>query len=686
MNSAAKEHIPFILIIIVFGMYLSTLSPVVFLGDSGELTAAAFSLGIPHNSGYPLYSLIGKIFCFIPIGNIGFRMNLMSSFFAVLTIWIIYSLILRITLSRIAALTATFLLAFTPLLWSQTVSAEVYTLHAFFVALLIRMLWRWDEKREFPYLILFAFIAGISFCNHLQTLMLAPAVFFIILSGDKSSLLNVRKLSILSSLFIVALLLYIYLPIRTEAGAAIHWGDPNNFERFIAHVTGKSHRGSYVFSKTPLEYIFRIKESLWSVYSQFGIILLMAMWGWLKLQSTRWRIFFVLVILFDNIYTVFLNIISLEITAFALPTCIVLSILAGIGLAHILRAVRNFHGMSGFTKKMIEVVCCLVPILPLSLNYSLCDQSRNYTAYEHTLNIFRTLDIGNILLMDGDNNVFPVVYGRVVERMREDVTLYDRYDLFFRMPYMDDRKGAFTYYGKWEDLRAILEKKVIEKMAPHGVYFAGFNLYTISMPDRYRMVPFGILNQIIDDKTAFKEQEAIRVWDYYSMESLSDNFQRDYMNREVTAYFYFKKGKYFIMVGKPGVALKYFKAASKTGYNDDMIHSDMALFLTDHGFFEEARSELEKALMHYQDLSGIHNNWGYYYHKLGNSDKAIESFKKAIELNPDNYNYYNNLAFDLYEAGKKKEALSMLRKSLTIKEDQMKILEFIKEHSLEERQ
>ncbi|MBW1765033.1 MAG: DUF2723 domain-containing protein, partial [Deltaproteobacteria bacterium] len=130
MNSAAKEHIPFILIIIVFGIYLSTLSPVVFLGDSGELTAAAFSLGIPHNSGYPLYSLIGKIFCLIPIGNIGFRLNLMSSLFAVLTIWIVYSLILKITLSRIAALTAMFLLAFTPLLWSQTVSAEVYTLHA----------------------------------------------------------------------------------------------------------------------------------------------------------------------------------------------------------------------------------------------------------------------------------------------------------------------------------------------------------------------------------------------------------------------------------------------------------------------------------------------------------------------------------------------------------------------------
>ena len=66
-----------IFLIFLFGIYLKTICPVVYLGDSGELTAAAYSLGIPHNSGYPLYCIIGKIFCLIPIGNIGFRMNLM---------------------------------------------------------------------------------------------------------------------------------------------------------------------------------------------------------------------------------------------------------------------------------------------------------------------------------------------------------------------------------------------------------------------------------------------------------------------------------------------------------------------------------------------------------------------------------------------------------------------------------
>ena len=96
MNS--KEYAYLAPGLIVFVIYMLTLSPVVYLGDSGELTVAAFSLGIPHNSGYPLYSLVGKIFCLIPLGNVGFRMNLMSSFLAALTILLVNHIIFKIVI------------------------------------------------------------------------------------------------------------------------------------------------------------------------------------------------------------------------------------------------------------------------------------------------------------------------------------------------------------------------------------------------------------------------------------------------------------------------------------------------------------------------------------------------------------------------------------------------------------
>ena len=67
-------------------VYIATLCPTVYGGDSGELIAAAYSLGIAHVPGHPLYVLIGKLFSFLPLGNIAYRLNFMSAFFAALAL------------------------------------------------------------------------------------------------------------------------------------------------------------------------------------------------------------------------------------------------------------------------------------------------------------------------------------------------------------------------------------------------------------------------------------------------------------------------------------------------------------------------------------------------------------------------------------------------------------------------
>ncbi|MBW1853751.1 MAG: DUF2723 domain-containing protein [Deltaproteobacteria bacterium] len=678
MNSfTSKQYVPFILIIISFGVYLSTTCPTVYLGDSGEITAAAFSLGIPHNSGYPLYALLGKLFCLIPMGNMGFRMNLMSTFFSVLTVWLVYSFILRITASSLSALVGSLILAFIPILWLQTVCAEVYPLHTFFVALLIRLLLWWDEKKYLFRLVLLVFVTGISFGNHMQTVMLAPAVLFIIISGDKRTLFNLKHILILSVFFVLALSIYLYLPIRTDAGAAMHWGDPNTLGRFLEHVTARAHREGYVLTMTPSEYLLRVKETFWIIGSQFGVILLLAIWGFLNWSSIRWRIFFVAVIIFDFIYTIFLNTISLEITVFTLPTCIVLAILTGMGISKILKITHFSSNINPKINKILKIGCLIVPGLQFILNFGLCDQSRNYTAYEHALNIFRTVDNGSTLFIDGDNNVFPVTYMRIVERMREDVTLYDRHNLFFKMPYLGENREYF--YGKWRDLRTILEKGIIENVA-NNIYFAVFNPFSIALSDKFTLVPFGILDQVLENKAFLNHRRANKIWDYYSVESFYDNFEKDYMNRAVNAYFHFSKGKHFFMIGVPKVGLEYLRLASQIGYNDDMIHSDIAVFLTDYEFFEEARLELEKALIYNDDPSGIHNNWGYYYYKIKGYYSAIASFRKAVKLNPKNHVYINNLGFSLLALGKKKEAFIAFQKSLAINGNQTKIKEIMKDH------
>ena len=669
-----QQYIPTVLVISVFGVYLSTICPTVYLGDSGELSAAAYSLGIPHSSGYPLYTLLGRIFCLIPVGHVAFRLNLMSAVFAVVTVWIVYGLILEIASCPVSAVFASLFLAFVPLLWSQTVFAEVYTLHAFFVALLTRLLWGWDRNRQFRRLALFVFITGISFGNHMQTVMLAPAALVIVLSVDHRTVVNPKNLLALTTLFALSLGLYAYLPIRTLSGAAIHWGDPDTLSRFIDHVTARSHREGYVFTKTGWEYILRTRAIIWTVVSQFGIATALAVWGWLKLASIRWRLFFLGVVLFDLFYSVFLNIISLEITPFGIPTCIAIAILLGVGTAHIMKAITCHPAVGNTTRKAIGLVLCLAPAIPLFVNYGFCDQSSNYTAYEHALNTFRTVGQDATIILDGDNNIFPVSYGRVVERMREDVILFDRPNLFFKMPNINahaDRPISGT-----KNPRPAVEKRIIER-APNGVYFGVFNPAAINLPRGYALHPYGILHRITGDIAP--GDTGGRVWSRYVSLSITDDFRKDFMNRQVAAYFHFALGKYFFMADRPENGLKFIQAASEVGYDDTTIHSDIAVFLTDRGFFKEARLELEKAMICYEDLSGVHNNWGYYYNRLGNYHEAAGSYRKAIRLRPNNYGYYNNLGLTLHRAGDRDGAALAFRKSLSINPDQPELEGFLKE-------
>ncbi|OQX66080.1 MAG: hypothetical protein B5M55_01345 [Desulfococcus sp. 4484_242] len=675
--SGTRRFLSLILACGVFGVYLFSTSPVVYLGDSGELTAAAFCLGIPHNSGYPLYSLIGKIFCLIPIGNVGFRLNLMSAFFSALAVLLVCEIILSFTRNACCAAVGAAYLAFTPLFWSQTVSAEVYPLHLFCLCLMIRLMWEWDQTRSFNYLLLFVFVTGLSFGNHMQTVMLAVPVLYFIISGDKQAIFAWRHFAAITLCFILPLTLYLYLPIRTQAGAAIHWGDPDTLERFLAHVTATAHRSAYVFSKGPAQYLERLIEALKVIVTQYGVLLLVSFWGWIRLGLVRWQVLFLGIILFDLFYTVFLNIISFEITPFTLPSSVVLAILVGIGLHHLLEWVRSQQNVGQKIKEGVVAAVCAIPAFGLITNYRSCDQSRNYIAYEHAVNVFRTVPRGGTLFLDGDNNVFPVAYGRIVEGMGNGISLYDRHNVIFkwRLP-----TYPFIFAGTWNELESSVIQEIIHSQSRSGVYFAAMNAYAISIPPDYRLVPCGILRKVVPEQGIVGCPAGI--WDYYATEGYQDDFNRDYMNREATSRYYFTKGESLWLSGRRNKAMSLFNLASRIGYNDTSIHSDLGVFFTDQGLFEYAGKELEKALIYYDDLSGIYNNWGYFYHKRGDYLKAIASFKKAIELCPQNHAYHNNLAFTFYEMGEKKEARERFQRSLAINQNQPAIKEFMRKHGM----
>jgi len=198
-------------IILCAAAYWLTLCPTVYVGDSGELSTAAYYLGIPHSPSYPLYCLIGWIFAHLPIpGDVGFQMNLMSAFFALGTVVVLYMIIYHFTRTPYLSFSVSLAYAFSPIFWSQAVVAEVYSLNTFLTALALYFLCRWVEKREDRWIYFASFTMGIAATNHQLALLLLPTglLMLVLFGGGKEPLVDLRTYKILLATFILIPLIH----------------------------------------------------------------------------------------------------------------------------------------------------------------------------------------------------------------------------------------------------------------------------------------------------------------------------------------------------------------------------------------------------------------------------------------------------------------------------------------------
>src|SRR5918996_4150698 len=74
-------------------VYMLTVAPTVFGYDSAEYVSAAYNLGVPHPTGYPLYVIVGKAFSSLPFSDdVAYRLNVMSAVLAAGTATLVYLL------------------------------------------------------------------------------------------------------------------------------------------------------------------------------------------------------------------------------------------------------------------------------------------------------------------------------------------------------------------------------------------------------------------------------------------------------------------------------------------------------------------------------------------------------------------------------------------------------------------
>ncbi len=131
-----------------FLLYLRTLSPTVLDGDSGEFQYMAYILGVPHSTGYPLYIFLGKLFTFLPFGDVAYRVNLLSAVCTALAVPFIYAIALRLIQQRAPALLGTLILVVTPSMWGGALEPKTYALHLLLGVLSIFFALRWYQENR----------------------------------------------------------------------------------------------------------------------------------------------------------------------------------------------------------------------------------------------------------------------------------------------------------------------------------------------------------------------------------------------------------------------------------------------------------------------------------------------------------------------------------------------------------
>lgn len=183
-------------------VYLLTIEPSASLWDCGEFIATSYKLEVGHPPGAPLFMMIARLFTmFAPSPEYAATMvnamsALASAFTILLLFWSITHLGRRIVNKNgnelTAAQTWTVLGAgivgalaytFTDTFWFSAVEGEVYALSSLFTALVVWAMLKWEEVADEPHanrwLVLIAYLMGLSIGVHILNLLAIPAIVFI---------------------------------------------------------------------------------------------------------------------------------------------------------------------------------------------------------------------------------------------------------------------------------------------------------------------------------------------------------------------------------------------------------------------------------------------------------------------------------------------------------------------------
>ncbi|HEX9075398.1 MAG TPA: DUF2723 domain-containing protein [Anaerolineae bacterium] len=224
-------------------LYLRTVEPTLGGGiDSLEYQHIAYTLGIAHPTGYPLYMVLGKVFTTLfPFGNIAYRMNVLSALLGAGAAVFVFLDIMQLTSRRTVAIAGTAVFVLNVAMWRQSGVASVGPLQMLLLGALVYTLLLWRARRIS--LAWACLVFGLGLAHHRSILLLAPAIAVYVLLVDFDIIRRPRDLALYGFWLALPLLFYLYLPLR---GSSVPWYE-NTLGGFIGQISA-GEAGDYVRS------------------------------------------------------------------------------------------------------------------------------------------------------------------------------------------------------------------------------------------------------------------------------------------------------------------------------------------------------------------------------------------------------------------------------------------------------
>lgn len=417
----------------LFALYALTAPRTVALEDDGLFILSSYFLGIEHPPGYPLFTLVGKLFTYLPFGSVAYRVHLASAFFGALSCGVAWLCARLLIGARLPAHVAAFGLGLSPVFWSQAIIAEVYTLNTFFLLGLAYLGLRacpvpgfagGPQAGRLPWI---AFLFGLSLSNHWPLMLLCAPGFAILLWPVRAELM--RRSPLLLGLVALGLVPYVWLVFLSWTGPPIsHYGPLESVREFWYFVSREGY--SDIDQKLSASWLDRLEffqffgaqllvqfAVLGTALAAIGFAVQRRLWG------RRVSAFLLSIFLMSSIGLLVLlrfdyDAIQKHIFhVYPLPAYAVAALWMGLGFDWLVRrfALPRLHAsMAG-----VALVALLFGVGFRTNFLAEYDWAARYAQA-----LLKTFPKDAVVLVTGEADLAPIAYFHMVENWRPDITLY----------------------------------------------------------------------------------------------------------------------------------------------------------------------------------------------------------------------------------------------------------------------